>query len=293
MRLIIRHETVYAFSEPASAVIQTLRLTPRSHDGQHVMRWRLDVDRNCRLRTAEDAFGNHTHIFAADGPIERLSVLVEGEVDTQDTGGVVSGAVERFPPDLYLRETDLTAPDLDIAAFAQDVVAPAGEDTLRALHLLLGEIHETIAFEPGATDSAVTAAQAFSLKRGVCQDLTHIFISAARRVGIPARYVGGYFRRDDGQNDQAAGHAWAEAYVPDLGWVGFDPANGMCPTEAHVRVAIGLDYLGAAPVRGARYGGVGEELGVSVLVEDAQPKPNYRRWQTQSQDGGQNQSQGQ
>ena len=84
----------------------------------------------------------------------------------------------------------------------------------------------------------------------MCQDFTHIFIAAARSLGIPARYVGGYFHRDDGVIEQDAGHAWAEAFVPELGWVGFDPANGICATDAHVRVAVGLDYLGAAPVRG-------------------------------------------
>ena len=89
---------------------------------------------------------------------------------------------------------------------------------------------------------------------GVCQDLTHIFIGCARYLGIPARYVSGYFVRVDGVVDQDAGHAWAEAKVPGLGWIGFDPANGICITDAHVRVAIGLDYLGAAPIRGSRWG---------------------------------------
>ena len=94
----------------------------------------------------------------------------------------------------------------------------------------------------------------------MCQDLSHIFIAAARSLGIPARYVGGYFHRNDGVIEQDAGHAWAEAFVPDLGWVAFDTANGISATDAHVRVAVGLDYLGAAPVRGMRYGGGGETL---------------------------------
>ena len=85
----------------------------------------------------------------------------------------------------------------------------------------------------------------------MCQDLTHIFIAAARSLAIPARYIGGHFHRADGVTEQEAGHAWAEAFVPDLGWVAFDPANGICATDAHVRVAVGLDYLGAAPVRGS------------------------------------------
>jgi transglutaminase-like putative cysteine protease len=92
------------------------------------------------------------------------------------------------------------------------------------------------------------------------------YIAAARHLGEPARYVSGYFVRADGAVTQEAGHAWAEALIPDLGWVGFDPANCICPTDAHVRVAIGLDYLGAAPVRGSRYGGGGERLDVTLKV---------------------------
>jgi transglutaminase-like putative cysteine protease len=105
----------------------------------------------------------------------------------------------------------------------------------------------------------------------VCQDLAHIFIASARAMGLPARYVSGHLARSDGQIDQEAAHAWCEAYVEDLGWVGFDPANGVCPTEAYVRVAIGLDYLGAAPVRGSRYGGDGERLDVRLRVTPAGP----------------------
>lgn len=277
MRLIVRHETVYSFETPATGVIQTLRLYPRSHEGQHIVRWRLDIDRDCRLRSAEDAFGNQTHVFAVEGSIDSLTVLVEGEVDTQDTNGLVRGAIERFPPALYLRETPLTAPDADIAAFAAEASAKADGDTLGALHAILDGLHETMAFDTGPTDATTTAAEAFRLKKGVCQDLTHVFLVAARSLRIPARYVGGYFRRDDGATEQEAGHAWAEAYVPDLGWVGFDPANGQCPTEAHIRVSLGLDYLGAAPVRGSRYGGAGETLAVSVSVTDALARRAHRR----------------
>ena len=130
-------------------------------------------------------------------------------------------------------------------------------------------LNREIAFDTDPTHSATTAAEAFSLQRGVCQDLTHIFVAAARSLDIPARYVGGHFHRADGVTAQEAGHAWAEAYVENLGWVGFDPTNGICTTEAHVRVAVGLDYLGAAPVRGTRFGGSGETLTVAVRVDQA------------------------
>ena len=198
-----------------------------------------------------------------------LKVLVEGEVETRDTEGIVRGAVERFPPSLFLRETALTQPDDAIVAFAQDARKAAGDDTLKLLHLVLDRLHDDMEFDTDPTQPTTTAAEVFALKRGVCQDLTHIFIAAARSLGIPARYVGGYFHRNDGVIEQDAGHAWAEAFVPDLGWVAFDTANGISATDAHVRVAVGLDYLGAAPVRGMRYGGGGETLAVKVLVDQA------------------------
>jgi transglutaminase-like putative cysteine protease len=269
MRIRIQHETVYQYEQPAAGLIQILRLTPRNHDGQYVIDWRIEVSEDCRLTEHEDAFGNITHTFTADGPVGELRVLVQGEVDTQDTNGVVRNAIERFPPSLYLRETSLTTADDAITAFAHEKLSTAGPDELNLLHALQSSIKEEIIYDTDPTHATTTAAEAFALRRGVCQDLAHIFIAAARCLKIPARYIGGYFNRSDGVVNQEAGHAWAEAFVQALGWVAFDPANGMCATDAHVRVAVGLDYLGAAPVRGTRYGGGAEQLTVAVQVNQA------------------------
>lgn len=275
MRIRISHATTYAYDEPPKVVTQVLRLTPRDHDGQHVLAWRIDLSEDSLLHQHEDAFGNIIHSFTAEGPFSELTVAVDGEVDTQDMGGLVKNAIERFPPELYLRETALTQADAAIIDFAQTTRAAGGGDTLALLHGLLGALNREIAFDTDPTHAATTAAEAFSLRRGVCQDLTHIYVAATRALGIPARYIGGHFHRADGVTAQDAGHAWAEAHIEHLGWVGFDPTNGICTTEAHVRVAVGLDYLGAAPVRGTRYGGGGETLKVAVHVDQA-------RQQTQS-----------
>jgi transglutaminase-like putative cysteine protease len=269
MRIRISHLTSYVYGTPATSVIQMLRLTPRNHDGQYVARWRMDVSIDCRLDHHEDAFGNLTHTFSTDGPFSDLAVMVEGEVETRDTQGIVRGTVERFPPSLYLRATALTTPDAGICAFAAASRDAEDGNVLNLLHHMLERLHDDMVYDTDPTQVATTAAEAFALKRGVCQDLTHIFIAAARSLAIPARYVGGYFRRDDGVDEQGAGHAWAEAFVPGLGWVAFDPANGLCATDAHVRVAVGLDYLGAAPLRGTRYGGGGEVMSVKVRVDQA------------------------
>jgi transglutaminase-like putative cysteine protease len=270
MRIRVSHETLYRYDAPPKGVIQTLRVTPRNHDGQYVVDWRIDVSADCRLDAQEDAFGNVAHTFTADGPLDTLRLLVEGEVETQDTHGIMRGTIEHFPPSLFLRATPLTAPDAAIIALAREVAAAGAGDALGLLHALLARVNAEIAFDTDPTHAATTAAEAFALRRGVCQDLTHVFIAAAREIGFPARYVSGYFHRADGVVRQEAGHAWAEAYIADLGWVAFDPANGICRTDAHIRVAVGLDYLGAAPVRGTRYGGGAEQLSVSVVVDQAQ-----------------------
>jgi len=279
MRIRISHQTLYRYDQPASGVIQTLRLTPRNHAGQYVVDWRIDISEDCRLDPHEDAFGNITHTFTADGPLTEFRVTVDGEVVTQDTSGIVRGTVERFPPSLYLRETTLTAPDAAMIDFARAIEARAASGgVLNVMHQLLAAIHGAVAFDPDPTHAATTAAESFALKRGVCQDLSHVFVAAARSLGVPARYVSGYFHRADGMTEQNAGHAWAEAYIPKLGWVGFDPTHGISPTESHVRVAVGLDYLGAAPVRGTRHGGGNETMKVSVHVA-----PASRQSQSQSQ----------
>jgi transglutaminase-like putative cysteine protease len=251
-------------------VTPLLRLTPRNHEGQYVVNWSIEISEDCLLHQHEDAFGNITHSFTAEGPFDQLAITVGGEVEMQDTHGLVRGAVEYFPPALYLRETDLTHADAAIIEFAESTRASVEPgNTLALLHELLNGLNREITFDTNPTQAATTAAEAFKLRRGVCQDLTHVFIAAARQLGIPARYIGGHFYRGDGVTSQEAGHAWVEAYVDNLGWIGFDPANGISTTDAHVRVAAGLDYLGASPVRGTRFGGSGETLKVAVHVDQA------------------------
>ncbi len=279
MRLRIAHTTTYRYEPAASGVIQILRMTPGSHDGQYVADWQIDVSTDSRLDTHEDAFGNVTHVLT-HGSISDLTIHCEGLVETHDTGGVLKGTDERFPPSLFLRPTQLTDLNPAMTAFVRELRAEAGSDVLGFLHALMVQIYEHMTFDEDPTNSATSASEAFALKRGVCQDYAHILIACARAGGVPARFVSGHFLRSDGMVNQQAGHAWAEAFVPDLGWIGFDAANGICTTDAHARVAIGLDYLGAAPVRGTRYGGGNETLTVAVKVDQA-GRPG--QWQSQTQ----------
>lgn len=266
MRIRIDHATTYDYDRAARFIIQTLRLTPRSSEAQQVRHWRVETDVDARLRQSEDAFGNIVHTLYTEQPTQSLTVRVSGEVVTTDTAGVIPAGQETLSPLVFLRDTSLTRPDKLISVFASEFSA---HPPLERLHRLMAGIHGSVAFEVGVTTPTHTAAEVLALGRGVCQDHAHVFIACARQMGMPARYVSGHLLRQDGQDDQEAAHAWAEAWLPDLGWVGFDPANGICSTDRYVRVAVGLDYRGAAPVRGASYGGGGERLAVRLNVRDA------------------------
>src|SRR3569832_1100402 len=278
MRLRISHSTTYRYTPAATGVIQILRMTPGSHDGQYVAEWQIGVSTDSRLEMHEEALGNVTHVLT-HGAIETLAIKAEGLIETHDTGGVLKGSDVRFPPSLFLRCTPLTTPNPAMTSFVRELRSESEDDVLGFLHALMTQINEHMTFDVDPTTSGTSAAEAFALKRGVCQDYAHIFIACARSGGVPARFVSGHFLRSDGMVHQPAGHAWAEAFVPDLGWVGFDPANGICTTDAHARIAIGLDYLGAAPVRGTRYGGGMETLTVAVTVAQA---GRHSQWQSLS-----------
>ena len=267
MRLKLRHETRYSYETPALGAIQVLRLTPRNHDQQFVRRWRVEIDADCRLERDEDAYGNITHTFSVDGPIAGMRVTVEGEVDISGDAGIVRGTLERFPLTYWTSETPLTRASSAIADYAADLSGQEGGDRLAFLHRLMMSIHQSFTYRLGASDAGTSAEAAFESQSGVCQDFAHVFVAVARHAGIPARYISGYFLRDD-TIEQEAGHAWAEAHVAGIGWIGFDPANGICTDRRYIRIATGRDYLEAAPIRGARFGGAGEMLVVEVQVSE-------------------------
>lgn len=266
MRLSITHETTYSYETPASYAIQTLRLTPRNSAQQFVQEWRIDVSQDCRLSPVEDPFGNLTHSFSIDGPIEELVITATGEVLTEYSEGIVRGTKERFPLSLFLRDTELTRPDPDIREFARSISCGEGGDPLATLHALMRRIHAEWTYDKEATDPSTSAAKVFEQRHGVCQDFAHLFIAAARALDIPARYVGGYVFEPGTTETHEAGHAWVEGFVAGIGWIGFDPTHEVCPTDRHVRIASGLDYLDAAPIRGTRYGGTGESMKVKVAI---------------------------
>lgn len=265
MRIQIDHLTRYHYSLPMRSAIQLLRMTPHNTAQQTVVSWDINIDCDARITPYTDAFGNLCHIMAIDHAISDVSIEVTGLVDTWPNNGVVETA-EPLPEILFLQPTQLTEADDAIAAFARDVAGDPAIPVLDRCHALMATLWREISFDTRATSSLTDAASAFADRRGVCQDLAHIFISACRTLKIPSRYVSGHLLRQDGAEWQEAAHAWAEAHVAGLGWVAFDPANGVCADEHYLRVACGLDYRDAAPISGARYGGGAETMSVDLRV---------------------------
>jgi transglutaminase-like putative cysteine protease len=271
MRISIRHEIIQTFSPPARSAIQMLRLRPRDCDSQHIAAWNVDVDIDCRMKEGEDAFGNLVQTLDAEGPLSKLTIVARGEIDTFDTAGVLHGEPERFSTDVFLRDTDLTTPDPDLREFARATVKGA-KSALDRPHFLMRTLHERLTFEENIAPATRTAAEAFKLEKVDSRDVAHIFIAAARTVGVPARFVSGYLapEKDAEAATTQALHAWAEAYVEGLGWIGFDPTICLCMYDGHVRLACGLDYLGAAPLRVSPLHGDTRTISITVTAGQAQ-----------------------
>ncbi len=267
MRLTIAHETHYRFAQPANHSIQYLRLTPRADPAQMTLAWQVKTQG--KLKRWTDGFGNTAHVSVQNGLHDEVAVVVQGEVETIDTFGVLP-ADDGLPPSMFLRATHYTEVDDAIAAIARPFIERrTDEGTIAALHGLMYALHTAVAYQPGQTSVESTAAEALAHGQGVCQDHAHLFIAACRVLDVPARYVSGYLLARAGSTGTLASHAWAEAFVDDLGWVSFDPSNGQSANDAYVRLAVAFDYAGASPIRGIRKGGGIETMAVRVnIVED-------------------------
>lgn len=265
MRLSIKHVTHYTYSEPVSHGLQRLRLTPKSTHGQQVIDWDMQLDGAVAEVEYEDQHNNRTVLVSVLPGTSDVTITCTGTVETVDSSGILGSHSGHMPLWAFLIQTPLTRPGPKLRALVAGLTADK-EDRLAMLHALSRAVHADVDYVAGRTDANTTAEEALAAGNGVCQDHAHIFIGAARLLGIPARYISGYLMMDD-RVDQEAGHGWAEAHVEGLGWVGFDVSNGNCPDARYVRVASGCDYRDAAPVTGISFGPGESELAVSLAVE--------------------------
>lgn len=267
MKLHIRHETRYDYETSVRSSIQRLYLTPSSFATQKIVSWTIAAPGIDKALAYTDGFGNQVHVITSQGAHDHVTVIAEGVVDTQDAAGVVRGFKCQAPDSVFLRQTIATEPSPELGEIGHAAAAKYPKE-LDRLHAIMAELQMRIAYQTGTTYFHTTAAEALAEGKGVCQDHAHAMLSIVRSLGMPGRYITGYLVTE-GENPATASHAWAEVLVPNLGWVGFDAANGKCPTADYVRVATGLDALGVVPVRGSRRGGEAESMTVAVTVQPA------------------------
>lgn len=263
MRLKISHITEYGYASPVQYALQRVRLMPRTGHCQTVLNWSIGIEGANEEVRYRDHFDNDTRLLSAAGAEHSIVIRAEGEVETRDTAGIAGLQTGFAPLWIFAHETALTTAGEGLARLAASI--RGGSDVDR-LHNAMNTVREKVAYVVGSTDASTTAEASFALGKGVCQDHSHIFVTIARRLGYPARYVSGYLMLDD-RVDQVASHAWAEAYVDGLGWVSFDPSNGISTDERYVRIACGRDYHDAMPISGLTYGNADERLDVHITVE--------------------------
>jgi transglutaminase-like putative cysteine protease len=262
MLLNIRHETTCRYDRPVTRSIQQLRLTPRVEPSQHAISWRISAPG--RRRQLTDAYGNVAHLSTLDQPHREITIVVEGVVETVDEGAYLLHVDDMVLPPTYLGETPLTHADDAIRSMARRHLHD-GRDRFRELMDFVPVIGARIAYSAVEPDAEFTAAQVLAAGCGRAQDQVHVFIAACRAAGIPARFVSGYFyNAETATCEDAASHAWADAWVERLGWVSFDITSGQLTGRAHCRLAVGRDHLDACPVRGVRCDGVAQEVRICV-----------------------------
>lgn len=271
MRLVITHKTHYTYEEEVNYALQKLRLTPRSTRNQKVLNWKTEITGGKQELHYLDHLGNHTELVSFKMQTRDLAITCSGEVETSDNAGVLGPHRGYAPLWYFLKPTELTRPGKNLntllKTFRKDAEdAENANEEIARLHDLSAFIGEEVKYEIGATTSESNVEEVLETGKGVCQDHTHLFVAAARELGHPARYVSGYLHMKD-KTDQDACHAWAEAYIEHLGWVGFDVSNGISPDENYIRIALGRDYAEAAPIAGLRLGESEEQMVVSLQVQ--------------------------
>lgn len=268
MLLSVRHRTTYRYDPAAQRVALRLKMFPALSSSQTPRSWSVLVNGTAPNTRITNGYGDDEAIWHSAAKLEEVEVVAEGIVETINSHGVLRNWPMKARPAMFLRETSLTKPDEAIRDMA--LSATNGETGLAAAHALSAAVRDAIDYRPGSTDSATTAAEAMTQGAGVCQDHAHVLISAARSLGAAARYVVGYLFVDENSEEETVTegetHAWVEIWVDNLGWVGFDPSNRICPTEHYIRLASGLDAPDATPLRGSISGMVEESLDADVQV---------------------------
>jgi len=285
----VSHRTTYRYQKPVERSMHLFRLRPFDDVLQRLRRYDLSVSSGGSARDYEDVFGNQTRRLVVEAPFDEMIVEARSRVDVLDcdplsyrplkartTIPLVWMPWQRQVLQPFLLPEELPESELhELIEYAMSFVERNDHDLIDTLLDLNESIHREYRYEQGATNLLTTPFETYVNRRGVCQDFTNLFICLARLLSIPARYVCGYLftgPRHENRAQSEASHAWAQVYLPEVGWRGFDPTNGVITQTSHVRVAVGRSWRDATPTSGTIYvGGVGETLEVEVRVEPADP----------------------
>lgn len=274
----IEHELVYGYVQPVRGSVMTLFVRPRESTRQTLEHFRLETDPSGHVREFTDGFGNRGHFFTRHHPHGRLRIAAGSRVrvsrpaplpdaigpDSRAIPGMVAGVPGL---QLMLQPSRFVRPGSHaLANFLSAHRIERGNDLLVSLRTLASRLFEIFEYAPGTTAADSPIDRVLETGRGVCQDYTHVMASVARRWGIPARYVSGYLAPDSDGNGLGESHSWVECWLPELGWIGFDPANDCLCDDRHVRVAVGRDYADVPPSRGIFYGRAVSTLATRVTV---------------------------
>ncbi len=261
--LSIKHETLYKYTAPVSYTIQQLRVIPRHEDHQRIVSWQVNTIG--KTHAFEDAFGNSCEMLTLIAPHKEVKIIATGTVEIADLDHGRIHDKSQLSPLTYTVPTNLTEPSEMIREFAAKNLSTQSNTT--ALLDLASAIRASVKYQSGATTVTTSAQDALQLGMGVCQDHAHLFLACCHSMGLPARYVSGYF--DSGDVAHGASHAWVDVWVEESnfsGWVSIDVTHACLQNAGYCRLAVGRDYESAAPVRGVRRGGGDESMTVNVTL---------------------------
>ena len=281
MYYTIRHTTRFRYSAPINESNMEVRIQPRSEGNQYCLDFQLHTSPRAHIMNYRGEFGNRVHHFDIPNSHNQLTITAQALVDVTAPSPLPEALTPQAWDELdaltgsddywdTLMPSRFANPSELLYELAHELDVRRRDDPLTVLRDLNSAIYRTFEYSPKTTRVDSPIDEALSLRKGVCQDLAHIMITLARHLQIPCRYVSGYLYRGEGRSTGEATHAWVEAYLPDLGWVGFDPTNNTVTDERHVRVAIGRDYADVPPTRGVFRGKAESELAVTVRIAPSQ-----------------------
>jgi transglutaminase-like putative cysteine protease len=284
----VRHLTKFVYSNPVSESVSEVRMHPRNDSNQRCLNFSLSVSPRCRVFAYRDHLGNHVHHFDIPGQHEQLVMIGESLVEHQPLSDIPSF----LAPDAWreldalvaegdywemLLPSEFATPTPALLDLAKRLNVVRRDDPLMLLHELNASLYDYFTYVPRSTRVDSPIEEALTTREGVCQDFAHVMIALVRSLGIPCRYVSGYLhhgKQDQDRSTHDATHAWVEAFLPHLGWVGFDPTNHLIASNRHIRTALGRDYADVPPSKGIYRGRATSQLFVAVRVEASEQAPS-------------------